>query len=383
MTVYWRDSMARVNQSGLGTADSGGTYSLVRGNQALSIASNEALMTYTSSTVAGVVQAGSTAIGDGEMLCRMSQSGNALDLVGLVPRFIDSNHWYSFALGNASNTFQLIKNVSGTFTTIATASFTTTIGAFYWIKCIVIGTSFFGKCWADGSPEPNNWQIGAAGVTDSSIAGPGTFGLVGAPRSGDNVKFDSLYVIDYLNSEQLSITDSFTGGVTSSPVEPLTASDSQAAASTVLLTDGVSIVDQASAGAGVSFTESLAIGSQPSAIMATSWVEGLSAFSQGGSTGSMSPIESLVLGDSFGSASSLTALDALMALDLFGAALLAQWIEALAIADSFTGISGPPVRSPGTPITWITRDNKGTWLTRDNNILWKTRDNEMTWRTRG
>ena len=80
MTQYWKDSFARANQSGLGTADSGGTYSVVRSNQALSIASNEGLMTFVNTTTAGVVQAGSQQIGDCEMLCRVSQGGSTTDL---------------------------------------------------------------------------------------------------------------------------------------------------------------------------------------------------------------------------------------------------------------------------------------------------------------
>lgn len=383
MTLYWYDSFKKTNQSGFGNPDNppAGTYSLVRGNQTLSIASNEGVMTYVNTTTAGVVQAGSQQIGDCEILCRVSQGGSTTDLVGVVTKFIDSNNWYCFVIGDTAGQFQLIKDVANTFTVKQSFAFTTTVGSFYWIRARVQGTHFLGKIWADGSAEPNTWGID---TTDSSLTANGTFGLTCAPQSGNNVKVDSFYVIDYLNSEALTISDSFSGQVTSSrtealsisdsqaatstaaPVEALSISDSQAVTSAASLIEALSLVDGSTVASSYAATEALTIAdlssvlagpllvevltlaSQNGASQASSWVEGLAASSQGGNAGGANMSETLILADAFGGGISASALDALAVADPFRADLAASWVEGLAITDSFTGVSAPGT-APAAP----------------------------------
>lgn len=420
MTVYGSSTFTAANQSGWISSD-GQTWNLVRGNQTLSISSNEGLMTYNGSTTAGVVQLGSKLVGDGEYLVRCSQSGNVLDEMGICVRFTSTTTHYKFTQGTTSGTFSFIKDVSGAFTTIATASFTSTVGSFYWIRARVIGTSFWGKIWADGSAEPQTWNIGALGVTDSSIAGPQGFGLVSAPRSGDHVSFDSFYAFDYINSEDLSVTDSFLGSEDTTPgfVEALSASDSFLAQGTFNPVDGLSASDSFLAQGSANLTDIIPVSdsfqaggiyqpvdalSASDSFQATSQilpVEGLSVLdsflAQSGASwieiipvsesflasGQFLPTDNLLISDAFFSTGLFVPVEALSAQDVFLAIETALFVDALTITDSFSGSStAPPVVSK-VPITWLTRDGTITWKTRDGNVTWLTRDGNVTWRTRG
>ncbi|MGH2478189.1 MAG: hypothetical protein ACRDHW_00820 [Ktedonobacteraceae bacterium] len=351
MTVYWRDSFARANQSGLGTADSGGTYSLVRGNQLLSIVFNEGVMSFNGSTTTGAVQAGSTAIGDCEMLIRATQNGSTSDLIGVCPRFQNTSNFYSFVQGSTAGQFQLRKAVGGTFSTVGSSfAFASTVGSFFWIRCRVQGTHFLGKIWADGSPEPNTWGID---TTDSSIAGPQTFGIVGTPAaSGHTVSFDGFYVIDYLNTDALILSDSFAGESDASPVEALN------------LTETLAIGIQAQLSESMTIVESVASNGESDP------VESLVLLDQNWSTVSMNMVESLAMSDLASSTGIFAPVEALVVSDQCGVDLEFVWVEGLMIVDSFTGISAVPQL---VTITWVTRDGNVTWVTRDGNITWRTR----------
>lgn len=254
---FGRDTFTRANQSGWGNATDGQTYTQKRGNQALSISGNEGVLTFTSSATTGIVQMGTTTIGDSMMIVRATQGSLATDIIGVCPRFQDANNFYEFVQGSTSGHFQFRKDVATTFTTIADVAFTSTPGTFYWIRSWVIGTSFFGKIWQDQTAEPNTWTIGALGVTDASLAGPQGFGLVGAPQSGSTVSFDNLYVIDSLNSDDLTATDSSTAAGAGSPVDALSAADVSFAGGAVTATDALNTVESLLAEQGYAATDAL------------------------------------------------------------------------------------------------------------------------------
>lgn len=365
MTQYGLDTFSRANQAGWGTATDGQTWTLVRSNQTLSIASNEGLMTYNGSTTSGIVQLGSTTVGDGEYLVRCSQSGNTADEMGICVRFKDANNVYKFSQGATAGHFQFIKDVAGAFTVVADSTFTSVVGTFYWIRARVIGTSFWGRIWQDGTAEPITWNIGALGATDSALAAPGGFGLVGAPRSGDHVSFDNFFAFDYANSDDLSVSDSFStsGGYTGS--DALSASDSLLGGASALLEDDLVASDAITNASAFQPVDALIVSDALLGSAGASMVDGLSvadAFLNGGTfiptdalsasdvlsnTSAFLPVDALSVSDSLTSSLQAAFTDVLPVSDQLSTTLIAQFVDALMAADSLS-VTNPPAQ-PALP----------------------------------
>lgn len=326
MTVYGLDSFTKANQSGWGSAAVGGSWTLVRSNQTLSIVSNQGVMANNGSATTGIVQLGSTLVNDSMMLVRATQGTNVTDIIGICPRFQNTSNFYEFVQGSTSGQFQLRKNVAGTFSTVVGVAFTSVVGTAYWIRCQVIGTSFFGKIWQDGTAEPNTWMIGALGITDTSVAGPQGFGLVGAPQTaGSNVKFDNFYAVDTFNSDDLSAGDALLSMVETTPLDALSASQTLLVSGESLSTDALSALENFLVGASFVPVDQLSVSD-----IALAQVEFFS-------------LDALTALDLFAPAQSWQPVNALSALSKLLSTDTYTTIDQLSSTDTSTMVSAPPL----------------------------------------
>lgn len=156
-----------------------------RGNQSLSFASNQLVLTYNGSTNSGVMTYGGITVADCEITANAVQVATN-DIIGVVMRFVDTNNYIQLVLGNSANLLELRKDVATTFTTVASASFTVVAGTKYSFRFRAIGTAYWGKVWSGA--EPAAWTIGP--IVDSSLTS-GLFGVVGAPRVSNTTKYDT------------------------------------------------------------------------------------------------------------------------------------------------------------------------------------------------
>jgi len=83
---------------------------------------------------------------------------------------------YRAILGPGVSQFRVDKIVAGTATVLGTPTKTFIVGAYYWVRFQVTGTTVRARTWALGETEPGSWDVS---VTDSSL----TSGWVGA-RAG-------------------------------------------------------------------------------------------------------------------------------------------------------------------------------------------------------
>ncbi len=86
-------------------------------------------------------------------------------------------------LANAS-ALVIAKKVSGTTTILAEVPFQPTTGVAYKLRAVVLGTGLRVKVWDAALAEPSAWNLEA---TDSSIAGPGSVGLLYNAKNWDTL----------------------------------------------------------------------------------------------------------------------------------------------------------------------------------------------------
>lgn len=145
------DYMDRANQSGLGTADDGQTYTKV-GTGTDAISGTEATVTNTTGDV--YERLGSKTAGDSEDSTRFSLSASTMK-AGVMLRYVDANNWY--ALVATTTTLSIVKCAYGIQTTLATATVSLSVATFYRMRLRAAG--FFpvhlsGRSWTDGVAEP-------------------------------------------------------------------------------------------------------------------------------------------------------------------------------------------------------------------------------------
>jgi hypothetical protein len=212
-----RDLFNRTVVSGLGIATDGQTWTEPGAAYTYSVTNPEGQATGGTGTAYAIL--GTLTPLDCEMLVRIAASGTNGSF-GLIFRYgSTSNHYRArFLSGN----FTLVKNVSGVPTTLtslgigtgnppASVAFPITASLFYWIRLRVLGnsaggtiTNIWAKIWQDGTVEPNVWSVSAADATYTS----GRFGIMlNDAVTTQTLTFDSFLVVDYLNSEALTIID--------------------------------------------------------------------------------------------------------------------------------------------------------------------------------
>jgi len=238
MTQLGKDTFVRSNQSNWGTASDGQTWSTASGTVTLSIASNEGHA--TSATALAFIQLGSSTSANGEGLVRVKVSDTNVSAVGVVLRATSSTTFYRGRLNSNSSSIgiAITKTVSGTSTTLFSASFTASINTFYWVRFKADGSNLYCKAWQDGTAEPAAWGVSG---TDTSITGAGGFGVCTASTSGTTTfDFDSYYVIDYpfADNNTYTLTDSI--AYTVEQTESTTFTETETTLNTVAVSDTTS-----------------------------------------------------------------------------------------------------------------------------------------------
>lgn len=181
------DSFAgRTVASGWGTASSGHTWSILTGTSTTSVGSSEGNI--SSSTSLTIFQLGSITITDGSVSARMTQGNATNDKVYVFARVQNNASWY--ALVQDGQTLKIQKDVSGTVTTLASTSFATTAGTFFWLELDIVGNALSGFAWADGTAKPTTPQLTISDGTYSS----GFYGLGGNASTSTACQFDTFSV---------------------------------------------------------------------------------------------------------------------------------------------------------------------------------------------
>ena len=104
---------------------------------------------------------------------------------------------YGVEMRNNSGTIEVIKNVNGTQTTLATVTGAKAVStAKQWLRLRVVGSTIQFKSWVDGTTEPAAWE---STVTDTSVTAAGQLHLStirgGSNVGAKNVRIDDLTVL--------------------------------------------------------------------------------------------------------------------------------------------------------------------------------------------
>lgn len=202
MAILAQDTFSRANQSGWGTSSGGQTWSAPRGSGTYSISSNEGVNSANGGSFS-IARIGSGTTTSTEVLVRLNPADTTSD-IGTVARYVDTNNFYYGVL--VGGVARIGKDVSNSFTTLASTSVTYSSGNFYWLRFNLVSTNLKLKFWADGSSEPGSWTVT---TTDSSLTSGG-YGL-GSDATG-STSFDSLTVTDASTAVHFLICDGM-GGV--------------------------------------------------------------------------------------------------------------------------------------------------------------------------
>jgi hypothetical protein len=167
-----QDTFQRANQAYWGTASDGNTWAWdASSNSAFSISSNSGQVTNTGNTSYSAIL-GPTATNAEVLVTGELSSFTDTPNIGAVLRFTDGNNWYKAYFDGSNLIIQ--KKVSGTATTLQTASFSASANTLYSVRFRISGTSLSAKVWAASGSEPTNWT---ATATDSSQSSAGYTGL--------------------------------------------------------------------------------------------------------------------------------------------------------------------------------------------------------------
>lgn len=115
---------------------------------------------------------------------------NASDAPTLLLRYTDNNNYIKADI--SAGTLRIRKDVAGTFTTIASTSFSPVVGVLYWWKFQVQGTTYSVKVWPDGTVEPASFLMSGS-ATDPVLAN-GKWGLSATATSGLAIQYDRFTV---------------------------------------------------------------------------------------------------------------------------------------------------------------------------------------------
>jgi hypothetical protein len=202
MTVQASDTFAHSNQSGWPTSSGGQTWNTsARGSGTYSISSNEGVNSGNSGTFSVARLGSGTATSTG-ISVRVNPADTTSD-IGTIARFTDSNNfYYGILVGGVA---RIGKDVSGTFTTLASTSVTYSNGNYYWLLFVLSSTNLKLKFWADGTVEPAAFTVT---TTDSSLSSGG-YGL-GSDASG-STNFDNMIVTDAPSAVHFFVSDGLCG----------------------------------------------------------------------------------------------------------------------------------------------------------------------------
>ena len=158
-----QDTFQRANQKFWGTASDGNTWGgYANTNAAFSIQNNTGQVANSSGAYDAVLGPSAT---DAEVLFTGSTSSFTKNDVGALLRWTNKSNWYRAYINGTQLVVQ--KKVSGTVTTLSTASFAATANTNYSIRFRVVGTTLYAKAWVTSGTEPSGWTIT---TTDSSLS---------------------------------------------------------------------------------------------------------------------------------------------------------------------------------------------------------------------
>lgn len=178
----------RGSPNAISPGSDGYNWTQIRGDQTPSYASNQGVFTYGSTSNLGVwVYASSISQTDQEVLVNLVQSTANNEVAGAIVRCTDDSHFYHANIGNSSGNVEIGKKIGGTFTSLATAPFSSSFGTKYSMRFQAIGSVLKAKIWDAAISEPTAWSVQ---VTDTSLFA-GNFGVCMAPIGSSSVKFDT------------------------------------------------------------------------------------------------------------------------------------------------------------------------------------------------
>jgi hypothetical protein len=237
LALAWA-SFLQANQNGWNPATDGQSWLQVVGTLTLTVASSEGVA--TGNTNPSVHLLGSTTSVDFEGLVRFSMH-QTTDSLAIVARS-DSGGANCYLARQTGGSLSICKLVGGALTSITSAAFTLVIDTFYWMRFRIVGSKLLARIWADGTTEPNIWTVTL--VSDTTYTGAGRFGLRIVLATGTNTtKVDSFYVVDYVWSDAVPVSDSASFVGSYIPLDQLSALDQFVALDTVSFVDSLAASD--------------------------------------------------------------------------------------------------------------------------------------------
>ncbi len=227
-----QDLFSRPDQTGIGTASDGHTWSNdlnVYPAGKVSIVSRQVFI----QTVAGNTDHDTwmgTAYRDEEITADINAVGvimpSGMQHGGrLLARVLGSDQWLVLALNPSDSSITIWVDNSGNWAQIGTATHAFALNAWYHAKLDVIGSGVYGKAWAFGTTEPA-WQVTAS---QSAINGAGVGGL----RTGGA----DAYFANYLEIPITQISGKVTNAATGAALVGVTVSLSSGGTPTTTTTD--------------------------------------------------------------------------------------------------------------------------------------------------
>lgn len=206
---YGTDTFQNTKTAGWNPASDGQAWAQAAGGSTPSIitAAGQQRGQLTGDNTANIFSLGSRLFTDVDLYVRVNASAAEVKQ-GVNGRATASTTYYRADIGNG--TAEIVVNNSGSRTTLATTSFTTVAGTYYWVHLRIRGFGRSGSnpnnlkanFWADPSSgsstspsgEPAGWMLTAS---DGSITAPGQFGVYyNAVHNGESGTFDTFTCTD-------------------------------------------------------------------------------------------------------------------------------------------------------------------------------------------
>jgi len=159
-----KDSYARTVSNGWGTADVGGAWTTSGGSASdYNVGSGVGKLKLTTTNVARTALLGPTVM-DREVLVKINvpavATGASL-IAGVLLRYASGSDHYRMQLEfpTAGNVKIAVYNVTTLLGTVVTTSLNYAANSQFWLRAHAEANQLRGRVWADGTPEPNTWNI--------------------------------------------------------------------------------------------------------------------------------------------------------------------------------------------------------------------------------
>jgi hypothetical protein len=193
MAIIGFDSFARANQAAWGHATNGLVWSVARGsNSNYAIAANEGTISGTTSETASFL--GNKTAANFDTSVHVSRAVSTASSTAILARASVANVGGSNVITGykarlKSGNLDLVSEIGGASTVIATVPYTEVPGAYDFIHLTVVGNQLYANAWPDTVDEPTPPLIGP--ITDNTVTGIGQMGLSATLQPGDTAYFDT------------------------------------------------------------------------------------------------------------------------------------------------------------------------------------------------